>query len=94
MRTDEDIIPIKIDESISTDTERLFINCSMFALHAYYKTRVDFSIIYQQQYIKNLLYAVDFLYEYYDLEPIYFSLLDHAVHTLEKLASSGKHLIT
>ena len=43
---------------------------------------------HQQCYIEAIFYAADFLYQFYDLDPIYFSLLDHAIRTLEKLASA------
>jgi TPR repeat protein len=85
MKANSNIVPERID-GIGTARERLVTNCSMLILNSYSKVRIDDSIEYQQSYIEATLYVVDFLYQFYDLDPIYFSLLDHAVHTLEKLA--------
>ncbi|NVM38072.1 MAG: hypothetical protein HWN81_20930 [Candidatus Lokiarchaeota archaeon] len=88
MKTDNSVIPEKISDNVGTRAERLIINSCLSLFRSYSKFQLDFSIGAQQQYIEGILYALDFLYQFYDLDPIYFSLLDHAIRTLEKLASA------
>jgi len=88
MRTNAKKIPNKVDDSIGTATEQLIINTWLSILCSYYKLQINSSIQSQQHYINAILHTVDFLYQFYDLDPIYFSLLDHAIRTLEKLVST------
>jgi len=91
MKIGKNIIPDQInDDCIGTSSERLIINCwmSILSTHCRLQSVFSFSIQAQQYYIEAIFYAVDFLYQFYDLNPIYFSLLDHAIRTLEKLASA------
>jgi len=91
MKTSDKIIPNKIDDNVGIFSERLVINCCMPILSTYcdLHPNFSFSIQAQQYYIGAIFYAVDFLYQFYNLPPVYFSLLDNAVRTLEKLASLG-----
>jgi len=92
MRTNAEMMLDKINDNIiGTSSERLIINIWLSLLRSYYKLQINSSIQSQQQYINAILNTVDFLYQFYDLGPIYFSLLDHAIRTLEKLASSGDY---
>lgn len=91
MRTNAGMMLDKIDDSIGTVCERLIINTCLSLLRSYCKLQINSSIQSQQHYINAILNTVDFLYQFYDLDPIYFSLLDHAIRTLEKLASSSDH---
>jgi hypothetical protein len=89
MKTNDSVIPEKISDNIGTRAERLIINSCLSLFRSYSKFQLDFSIGAQQQLIEGILYATDFLYQFYDLDPIYFSLLDHAIRTLGKLAPTN-----
>ncbi len=91
MKTGGNIISDRLSESISIVAhERFVINCWLPILNTYYQLQPNFSfsIQAQQHYIDAIFHTVDFLYQFYDLDPIYFSLLDHAIRTLEKLTSA------
>jgi hypothetical protein len=88
MMKNSKIIFDKIDESIGCLQERSIINRWMLVMHSYYKIQINYSIGYQCHYINAILCAVDYLYTFYDLDPIYFSLLDYAIRTLERLLTT------
>jgi len=91
VRTNADSMLDKIDDNIGTASERLIINTWLSLLCSCCKIQINYSMKHQQHYINAILNTIDFLYQFYDLGPIYFSLLDHAIRTLEKLASSSDH---
>lgn len=81
------IIPSRVDPSVITcdDLTRLAIDCSMIIMSGYCQCQRDSTPDSHKHYIDSLFSVVDFLYKYQDLEPIYFSLLDHAVTRLKAL---------